>query len=69
MWWPYVNSSKASAVAKRNVLVGRNCKKMMVRILGKTSKLFHFCTYQFALILLLKKQQNIPMQWKKIFVW
>ena len=62
VWWPPVNSSKASAMAKRNMLVGRNWKKMMVRILGKVSKLFHFCAYQLALILLLKNQQNIPMQ-------
>ena len=62
MWWPPVNSSKASAIAKRNVPVGRNWKKMMVRILGKASKLFHFCTYQLALILLHKNQQNLPMQ-------
>ena len=44
VWWPPVNSSKASAMAKCNVLVRRNWKKMMVRILGKARKLFHFCT-------------------------
>ena len=57
-----MNSSKASAMAKCNVPVGRNWKKMMVKILGKASEVFHFCTYQLALILLLKNQQNIPMQ-------
>ena len=62
MWWPPVHSSKASAMAKSNVPVGRNWKKIMVRILGKTSKLFHFYTYKLALILLVKKQQNILIQ-------
>ena len=36
VWWPPVNSSKASAMAKRNVPVGRNWKKMMVRILSRS---------------------------------
>ena len=60
--WPPVSSSKPSAMAKRNVPVGRNWKKMMVKILSKASKLFHFYTYKFALILLLKIQQNILIQ-------
>ena len=57
VWWPPVSSSKPSAMAKRNVPVGRNWKKMMVRILGKARRLFHFYTYKFAHILLLKNSK------------
>ena len=40
VWWPPVSSSKPSAMAKRNVPVGRNWKKMMVKIMCKQVSYF-----------------------------